>query len=94
MGQEKKIGKVLHEDLRESSNSDNVRNTEVSEETTRRILEGCKSLAPELLDSNGEFEVLSVQCGLRPSRKGGPRVEVEEFGNYLVVHSYGHAGAG
>ena len=62
---------------------------------TNAILEGCKSLTPELLTKDGSFEVLSVQCGLRPARKNGPRVEVEIVdGTYRIVHSYGHAGAG
>jgi len=67
--------------------------TEVDHETTRQILEGCKPLAPELL-TDGEFEVLKVQVGLRPSRGGGARVESEIVGAKLVVHAYGHAGAG
>jgi len=67
----------------------------VSDETTKSILQGCKVLAPELLSEDGEFEVLSVQCGLRPAREGGPRVEGEIVdGRWKVVHSYGHAGAG
>ena len=72
-----------------------TRSVETNKETTRRILQGCKPLAPDLLNDSGEFEVLSVQCGLRPSRKGGPRVEVEIVNaEYPVIHSYGHAGAG
>ena len=71
------------------------RNTDPDEETTKKILEGCKDLAPELLDANGEFRVLSALVGLRPARKGGPRVEREVLeGVWLVVHCYGHAGAG
>lgn len=67
----------------------------MSDDTTRSILNGCKVLAPELLNERGCFDVLSVQCGLRPSRKGGPRIEQEIVDkNFAVVHSYGHAGAG
>ena len=67
----------------------------MSAETTNAILEGCKSLTPDLLTKDRSFEVLSVQCGLRPARENGPRVEVEIVdGTYKVVHSYGHAGAG
>lgn len=89
------IRKALGKDTDTWRDPNRVRSINVSDETTASILEGCKPLAPELLNSNGEFEVLSVQCGLRPSRKGGPRVEVEVVGGeYLVVHSYGHAGAG
>jgi D-amino-acid oxidase len=50
---------------------------------------------PELLTGpDGRFEVVSVQCGLRPARKGGPRMETEVVGARTVVHAYGHAGAG
>ena len=38
---------------------------------------------------------MSVQCGLRPARKDGPRVEAEVVDEvFKTVHSYGHAGAG
>ena len=68
--------------------------TEVDDQTTKEILEGCKALAPELLDTNGEFEVLKVNVGLRPSREGGARLEKEVVGEKWVVHAYGHSGAG
>lgn len=69
--------------------------TEPKDHITRTILDRCRPLAPELLDQNGDFEVLEVRVGLRPSRKQGPRVEVEalERGRY-VVHNYGHHSAG
>lgn len=58
-------------------------------------------LAPELLTDNNEFDILSVQVGFRPSRLGGPRVELElvdnidiKHGPKYVYHNYGHAGAG
>lgn len=54
------------------------RDTNPDDEATERILKGCGELAPELLDEEGGFEVLSVQVGLRPARKGGARVELEE----------------
>lgn len=69
--------------------------TKPDEQTTREILEGCKALAPELLGADGEFEVLKVQVGLRPSREGGARVEREVVGErWKVLHAYGHSGAG
>lgn len=67
--------------------------TEVDHETTKEILEGCKPLAPELL-KDGKFKVVKVMVGLRPSRKGGARVEKENVDGRWVVHSYGHSGAG
>jgi len=63
-------------------------------ETTKTILENAKKWAPELLNVKGEFDVVSVQVGLRPGRTGGARVELEKMGEFLVCHSYGHAGAG
>ena len=70
---------------------------------TKTILNRCRLIAPELLDADGQFEVLAVQVGLRPSRKDGPRVEVEMFDEHgkggvkespkFVVHNYGHHSA-
>jgi D-amino-acid oxidase len=65
-----------------------------NEETTRKIIENAKQFAPELLDDKGEFKVLEVKVGLRPGRKGGPRIEVERVGDYTVCHAYGNAGGG
>lgn len=69
-------------------------NTTPDPETTEKILENAKAWAPELLNENGEFDVVSVQVGLRPGRTGGARVELERMGDFVVCHSYGHAGAG
>lgn len=59
-----------------------------------KLLEGGKQLASELLDDRGEFKVVSVNVGLRPWRKDGPRLELEKIGDEMVVHEYGHSGAG
>lgn len=62
---------------------------------TERILRQNSWQVPELLTSpSGHFEVISVQCGLRPGRRGGPRLEHEAVEGMDVVHAYGHAGAG
>lgn len=52
-------------------------------------------------DNNAQVEVLREQVGLRPGRKCGVRIEVEEVNlgtgeeeKVQVVHQYGHAGAG
>lgn len=72
----------------------------VDEELNERMMGRIKrwGLAEELRTGrNGDFEVVSSQVGLRPGRKGGPRVELEEkkrVDGIRVVHSYGHAGAG
>jgi D-amino-acid oxidase len=76
---------------------ENVWDSEPDVKATEEILRRNAWQVPELLTGpNGGFEVLSVQCGLRPGRKGGPRVEQEvlDGGRVRVVHAYGHAGAG
>jgi hypothetical protein len=77
-------------------------NTTPDEATTRTILERAGHLVPELMTGeDGGFEIVSVQCGLRPARKGGPRTEREVLpatkeggAASKVVHAYGFAGAG
>ncbi|MCJ1378965.1 hypothetical protein MMC17_002064 [Xylographa soralifera] len=69
--------------------------TSASEISKQKILYGCKELAPELLRKDGEFELLGTQVGLRPARRGGPRVAAEILGEgELIIHEYGHSGAG
>jgi D-amino-acid oxidase len=80
-----------------------------SEEADARVTEAiwrwARALVPELWvggtgakggGGEGELEVLGVQVGRRPGRKGGPRVEVEKekVRGVRVVYSYGHEGAG
>jgi D-amino-acid oxidase len=50
------------------------------------ILERARRLVPEIAGA----EVVGEKVGLRPCRRGGPRVAVEG----RVVHAYGHGGAG
>jgi D-amino-acid oxidase len=75
-------------------------NAEVDKELTKRILERVKDegMGEELrTEEGGEFEIISEQVGMRPGRKGGPRVELEgkeKVEGTWVVHAYGHAGAG
>ena len=71
-----------------------VWDTAINSEATRQLLATGRSLAPELLGEDGEFGVLAVQVGLRPTREGGPRVELEVLDGKLVIHEYGHSGAG
>lgn len=56
---------------------------------TRAIVERCARFEPRLRDAR----VLSVAVGLRPARPS-VRVEAERRGDTLVVHNYGHGGAG
>lgn len=63
--------------------------TDSDEEITKIILERCKPLVPELLNETGEFDVLAVRVGLRPSRNGRARVEGEQLpnGGFVVSDS-------
>ena len=59
--------------------------------TRDAILRRCAALEPELAGAR----VLGARVGLRPARRGGPRVEAEDLpGGGRVVHAYGHGGAG
>ena len=53
---------------------------------SREILRRCAELVPALRDA----PVLGEKVGLRPARRGGPRVERDG----RIVHAYGHGGAG
>lgn len=68
---------------------------EISESIVRR----CEEMMRPWAGEEAKIEVLSEQVGLRPGRKGGVRVEIEEVEvgegrKVKVVHQYGHAGAG
>lgn len=41
-----------------------------------------------------DAEIVSKHAGLRPSRKGGIRIESELVKRTKVVHNYGHGGSG
>ncbi|EXJ80329.1 hypothetical protein A1O1_08473 [Capronia coronata CBS 617.96] len=58
-----------------------------------RIKKRCCALAPEL-GRPEDLQVISHNVGLRPSRKGGARVELEKRGGKLLIHNYGASGAG
>jgi D-amino-acid oxidase len=54
------------------------------------IVRRCTALVPALAGA----PVLAERAGLRPMRRGGPRVAAELVGGTRVVHAYGHGGAG
>ena len=58
--------------------------------TRETILERCLALVPRLAGA----PVVGEKVGLRPARRGGPRVEAERRPEGTVVHAYGHGGAG
>lgn len=70
-------------------------------ETTRRILERCLELVPQLVDPKKrtglvkprveDVKVLAVNVGLRPARSGGVRLEMadEDVNGVQIVYNYG-----
>jgi hypothetical protein len=70
-----------------------VRSEEIDTDLAAKIAERCIALAPELTGGNGTTESLDVvrHCvGLRPARRGGARLEVENIPEIgMVVHNYG-----
>ncbi|MEV8049810.1 FAD-dependent oxidoreductase [Streptomyces bacillaris] len=57
----------------------------------REIVARCTRVRPEIADAR----VLGHRVGLRPVREGGVRIEVGALpGGGLLVHNYGHGGAG
>ncbi|KAF6818837.1 d-amino acid [Colletotrichum musicola] len=66
---------------------------EVDPELAKTIMERCCALAPEL-GRPEDLKVIKHGVGLRPNRKGGPRIEAEQGAEGLVVHNYGASGAG
>jgi D-amino-acid oxidase len=67
--------------------------TQPEARTGQAILERCRALVPRLNDAR----VITELVGLRPSRRGGARVEVDRArlpGGALLIHNYGHGGAG
>lgn len=63
-------------------------------ELAKRTIQRAIKLNPELVDPKlgnpSEIDIVKVNVGLRPARKGGVRIERE--GN--IIHNYGIAGAG
>ncbi|KAJ4358131.1 uncharacterized protein N0V89_002710 [Didymosphaeria variabile] len=76
------------------SRQDNDWSGEPDMELAQTIMERCCELCPEL-GRPEDLQVISHNVGLRPTRTGGTRIELERWADGTpVVHNYGHAGAG
>ncbi|MFD4022724.1 FAD-dependent oxidoreductase [Streptomyces sp. NPDC058576] len=65
--------------------------TEPDPDTAREIVARCARIRPEIAGAR----VLGHRVGLRPAREAGVRIEAEALpGGGLLVHNYGHGGAG
>ncbi len=67
----------------------NASDTTPDATTTATILRNCRALEPALAAA----EVLEARVGLRPGR-AAIRLERERLGASVVIHNYGHGGAG
>ncbi len=65
----------------------------VSLEFAEDIKRRCCALAPEL-GKPEDLRVIKHGLGLRPSRKGGARIERDDRAGRRLVHNYGAGGAG
>ncbi|KAJ1033406.1 hypothetical protein NDA13_001397 [Ustilago tritici] len=75
-------------------------------ETTKRILERCIALVPQLVDPKKttgltkprveDIDVVGVNVGLRPARRDGARLEraLQDIDEVKVIYNYGYGGAG
>lgn len=51
-------------------------------------------LAPEIVPESPSDDALQHIIGIRPSRKGGFRLESEQRGQHIVLSAYGFGGGG
>lgn len=73
-------------------------NPDTDPDLTARILERAAKYSPDLLDTNYKnnsptFDIVSVNVGLRPFRKDGPRIE-RDVDHPWLIHAYGAGGGG
>lgn len=69
------------------------------EEETTRLIENARSRFSHLFDQKtGALDILRINVGFRPARRGGVRLEKElvktEKGSVTIVHCYGFGGSG
>jgi len=100
----RKSGDVILGGTKEDNHWGPIPNPETAASIMRRTLAICPDILPPDKRAMGRIEDLVViehGCGLRPSRKGGIRIELDlrslkdANGQALpLIHNYGHGGAG
>lgn len=64
-------------------------------EETESLINNARSRFPELFETEtGELDVLRINVGFRPARRGGVRLEREVLDGSTIVHCYGFGGSG
>uniref|UniRef100_A0A1A9X595 FAD dependent oxidoreductase domain-containing protein n=1 Tax=Glossina brevipalpis TaxID=37001 RepID=A0A1A9X595_9MUSC len=71
------------------THQENNFNTSVCSKDKKFILDGCKHIIPALNDAQHLYDWV----GLRPGRTS-VRLELEQCGEKLLIHNYGHGGSG
>uniref|UniRef100_A0A1A9UUS3 FAD dependent oxidoreductase domain-containing protein n=1 Tax=Glossina austeni TaxID=7395 RepID=A0A1A9UUS3_GLOAU len=71
------------------THQENNFNTSVCTKDKKFIIEGCKQIIPALSQAQHLYDWV----GLRPGRVS-VRLELERFGEKLLIHNYGHGGSG
>lgn len=66
----------------------------VDEKLSNKMMMWALTLYPGVFPIDHKFEIIKHNVGLRPSRKGGPRVETEKCNNRDIIHAYGIGGWG
>ncbi|ODV60265.1 FAD-dependent oxidoreductase [Ascoidea rubescens DSM 1968] len=71
---------------------------EVDTALIQRISERAVKYCPELIDpsinhNKNYLDIVKVNVGFRPYRKGGPRIEIDKQ-NSKIIHNYGAGGSG
>jgi len=69
-------------------------NPKAEESTRSRLLENAAKMYPDILNEEGEFDIIRDIVGRRPTRKGGMRLEIENVGKGKLCHAYGAGGSG
>ncbi|KAJ2785875.1 hypothetical protein H4R18_000264 [Coemansia javaensis] len=100
-------GTVIIGGVFEQGSADPDEHAETTEEILRSCIALCPQLldrGPEHLQRPEQVperdverlrqRVIRTSVGFRPSRKGGPRLEVQRVGGLLVLHNYGHSSLG
>ncbi|PYH81894.1 FAD dependent oxidoreductase superfamily [Aspergillus uvarum CBS 121591] len=67
---------------------------EIDMEIARDEIARAHRLAPDIVPESPSEEALSYIVGIRPSRRGGFRLDSERHGNRVVLSAYGFAGGG
>ena len=70
--------------------------SKIDQDLAKRIMARAIEACPKLVEGKGskKLSIIKHGVGLRPVREGGARIEREVLDGMIVVHCYGHRGAG